>query len=283
MNVLVTAARTGARRGVFEFRHFFVTGMDVFGLVFPNVVLLVVMIFMRGATVGGTAFSLGTVSLSSAVGMSVAFSGLMTVMQHLSADREDGTLLRAKAVPDGMFGYLVGKIVLIAGLSVAGMLMILVPGLLLFDGLAMDTVGAWLTLVWVLVLGLVATMPIGAILGSLFESPRSSGLMLLPVMGLVAVSGIFTPLSESPSWMQVLGQVFPIYWVGLGMRSAMLPDGLAAVEIGGSWRHWETVGVLGLWAVAGLVLAPAVLRRMARKESGATMAMRKEKALQRVT
>ena len=66
------------------------------------------------------------------------------------------------------------------------------------------------------------------------------------------------------------------------MRSALLPDNLAAVELGHSWRHLETLGVLGLWAVLGLVLAPVVLRRMARRESGSSVAARREKAMQRV-
>jgi hypothetical protein len=68
---------------------------------------------------------------------------------------------------------------------------------------------------------------------------------------------------------------------GFRMRSALLPASMAAAEIGGSWRHLETVGVLGLWAVAGLVLAPIVLRRMARRESGSRVAERREKAMQR--
>ena len=75
---------------------------------------------------------------------------------------------------------------------------------------------------------------------------------------------------------------FPIYWLGLGMRSALLPGSLVSVEIGDSWRHLETLGVLGLWAVIGLVLAPMVLRRMARRESGSSVAERRERAMQRV-
>ncbi|MGW6460642.1 ABC transporter permease, partial [Streptomyces sp. NPDC055078] len=55
-----------------------------------------------------------------------------------------------------------------------------------------------------------------------------------------------------------------------------------AVEIGESWRQLETVAVLGAWAVAGLLVAPVVLRRMARRESGSSVAQRREKALQRV-
>jgi len=78
-----------------------------------------------------------------------------------------------------------------------------------------------------------------------------------------------------------LAQAFPLYWIGLGLRSAMLPDALAAAEPGGSWRHLETAGVLGLWAAAGLLLAPLVLRRMARRESGSAVAARR-RAMQRV-
>ena len=62
------------------------------------------------------------------------------------------------------------------------------------------------------------------------------------------------------------------------MRSAFLPDDAAAIEIGESWRQLETAAVLRAWAVAGLVLAPIVLRRMARRESGSSVAERREKA-----
>jgi ABC-2 type transport system permease protein len=66
------------------------------------------------------------------------------------------------------------------------------------------------------------------------------------------------------------------------MRSALLPADAAAVEIGDSWRHLETAAVLGAWAVAGLLIAPAVLRRMARHESGSAVAARRDRALRRV-
>jgi ABC-2 type transport system permease protein len=109
------------------------------------------------------------------------------------------------------------------------------------------------------------------------------GLIMLAIMALIATSGIFYPITNFPTWLQGLAQVFPIYWLGLGMRSALLPGDLAAVEFGHSWRHIETFGVLAAWAVIGLVVAPIVLRRMARRESGSSVAARREKALQRVS
>jgi ABC-2 type transport system permease protein len=282
MNLWLSGVRAGIARGRIELRQTFTTAQDLWTYLFPAALLLVVMTFMRHATVPGTGFSLSARTMPSALGMSVAFGGLVTLASVLIIEREDGTLLRAKATPNGMVGYLVGKIVLVSGMTVISVAVQVVPALFLFNGFDLS-VGSWFTLTWVVALGLVATLPLGAVIGSLFSNPRNMGIVMLPTMGLVAASGIFYPITNFPAWLQGLAQVFPIYWLGLGMRSALLPPTLATVEIGGSWRHLEMVGVLGTWAVLGLVLAPMVLRRMARRESGSHVAARREKALQRVS
>jgi ABC-2 type transport system permease protein len=82
--------------------------------------------------------------------------------------------------------------------------------------------------------------------------------------------------------LQWLAQALPIYWIGLGMRSAVLPDAAAAAEIGGSWRTLETFGVLLAWSLGGLLAAPGVLRRMARRESGSLMEERRRALMQRL-
>ena len=76
-------------------------------------------------------------------------------------------------------------------------------------------------------------------------------------------------------------QVFPVYWLGLGMRSALLAPNAASLEIAGSWRTPQTAAVLGAWVIAGLIIAPLVVRRMARRESGSRVAQRRDRALQR--
>jgi ABC-2 type transport system permease protein len=281
MNPKLRAARSGVIRGGIELRQTLTNSQDLWNYLFPAAILLIVMILMRGAKIPGTEFSLGTRTLPGVLGANIAFSGLVSVTLILAFEREDGTLLRAKVVPNGMLGYLIGKIVLIGSMSVIGVLLILIPGTFLFDGLDLGLT-AWLTLAWVLLLGLVAAMPLGAITGSLFSNPRNGGLIVVPIMGLIAVSGIFYPITNYPAWLQWLAQFFPVYWLGLGMRSALLPAELAAVEIGGSWRHLETAAVLGVWAIAGLIIAPAVLRRMARHESGSLIAARRQKAMQRI-
>jgi ABC-2 type transport system permease protein len=278
---MIAALRSGVSRGGIEMRQTLTTPLDLWNYLFPAFGLLVTIFFMRDAHVPGTTFSLGARTLASSLGMGLAFGGLVLVAQQLLVEREDGTLLRAKATPNGMSAYLIGKVVLVGGMSLIGFLLPLVPGLFLVDGLHVGPSG-WLTLVWLVPLAFVATMPMGAVLGSIFDNPRNMGLIMLPMVGLVAISGIFYPLSSLPGWLQAVGQVSPIYWLGLGMRSVFLPGSLAAVEIGHSWRHLLTFGVLAAWSAVGLALAPVILRRMARRESGSAVAARRERAMARL-
>ncbi|MFG1703609.1 ABC transporter permease [Nonomuraea sp. M3C6] len=275
-----TALRAGWARGLIELRQSFTNGGELVSHFLWPGLTLAAMFFLRNTEFGSSGLLLGTLLLPSILGMNAAL-GLVSMSQLLTADREDGTLLRAKATPHGMPGYLIGKVVSVSGGLLADLAIFLIPGLLLVGGLDIGA-GSWLSLAWVLALGMVATLPIGAILGSAFTSARSQGVLQLPVLGVIAISGIFYPITALPEWLQWIAQVFPIYWLGLGMRSALLPDAAVGVEIGESWRHLETVGVLGAWAVLGLLVAPVVLRRMARGESGSTVAERRDKALQRI-
>lgn len=281
MSPRMRAIRTGWKRGLIELRQSFTNPGELVSHFLWPVLLLIALYFLRNKSFGATGFGLGALALPSMLGMNVAM-GMISMSQQLTVDREDGTLLRAKAIPNGMIGYLVSKVVSVAGGLLADLAILLIPGLLIIGGLPVDRPGAWLTLMWVLVLGLLATLPIGAVLGSVFTNARSQGLIQLPVLALIGISGIFYPITALPGWLAIVAQVSPIYWLGLGMRSALLPGETVVVEIGESWRHLETIGVLGGWAVLGLAVAPVVLRRMARRESGSSVAGRREKALQRI-
>jgi ABC-2 type transport system permease protein len=282
MNPTWAAVRAGLARGWIEFRQTLTTPSDLITILIVTGGFLAAMIWTRGTHVPGTDFSLGTTMLVGVLGLNIGVNGLATMGGLLAAEREDGTLLRAKAIPNGMLAFLIGKVVNVSGQMIFAVATTLISGTILFNGLALDSAGHWLTLIWVLALGLLATLPLGAVLGSLFPSARSAGLMTLLLAGLAAVSGIFYPITHLPAFLQWIGQVFPMYWLALGMRSALLPNALAAVEIGHSWRHLATLAVLAAWAAAGLALAPVVLRRMARRESGSNVAARREKAMQRI-
>lgn len=284
MNPVLHAIRLGLSRGWIEFRQQLTSAQDMGFTVVSTVALIVVLYFQRDATLPGTELSLAAATLPGLVALMVPINALMGAVGALSVEREDGTLLRAKAMPQGMIGYLVGRIVMLSISAVGAAALMLVAGLFFVPQLLGIGLGGWLTIAWVGLLGLLSSLTIGAIIGSLARTPQGgAGLSMLAVSGLTAISGIFYPISALAGWLQVLAQGFPLYWLGLGMRSALLPDAAAAAEIGGSWRPVETTLVLLAWAVAGLLLAPPILRRMARRESGSAMEERRHRAMQRVT
>ncbi|MGN9839349.1 ABC transporter permease [Nonomuraea sp. H19] len=282
MNPALHVARLGLSRGWIEFKISLTTPQDIAFNVVSTVILVVVLYFQRDATIPGVT-SLAMVTMPGILGMLAAFNGLIGVVGMMSVEREDGTLLRAKAVPQGMLGYLVGRVVLLTLQAMGSLVIMLVAGLVMVPELADAGVGGLLTVIGVTLLGLAATMPLGAVIGSLINSPQAgTGLSMLAVGGLTAISGIFYPISELAGWVQGIAQAFPMYWLGLGMRSALLPDSMAAVEIGGSWRPVEMLLVLMAWVVASMLLAPPILRRMARRESGSAMQERRDRAMQRI-
>jgi ABC-2 type transport system permease protein len=274
--------RLGIARGAIELRQTFTYWPDVVQWLFFSAVSVGVLFLMRGHHVPGTDFSLGSLTVPSMAGMNVAFSGLLGVTGLLSVECEDGTLLRAKATPGGMAAYVIGKIMVVSVMTLTSLVVLLIIGQLAFPGLTVTGTG-WATLAWVVAGGLLATVPLGITVGSLIPSPRFVGTMMLPFGAITAISGTFYPITHLPGWLQGIGQVFPMYWIGLGMRSALLPPSMAGVEIDGSWRHWQVLLVLCAWAAAGLAVAPPVLRRMARRESGSRVAARRERVLLRIT
>lgn len=281
MTAKSAAVRAGVRRTRIEIRQLFT---DVQGLatlfLFPSLIM-VALFFMRDATFGSTSLGLGSLALPGVMGTIVFFNGMYGIGENLVLDLEDGTLLRAKATPNGMIGYFVGRLGTSAVAVLVQVAAVLVAGWAIVGGISLDSPAAWMTLLWVLLLGMLATLPLGAALGAVVGNPRGLFFLTMPLMGVIAISGIFYPVTALPGWLQTVAQILPCYWLGLGLRSALLPGAAVDIEIGQSWRHLETAGVLGVWAVVGVILASIVLSRMARNESGSRMDERRDKALQR--
>jgi ABC-2 type transport system permease protein len=277
----MVAARLGVRRGCLEMGQSLSNRADQIWIVTINAGFVLVLVFQRDSDLSGTGFSLALATLPGLIGMNIAMGGWMGTAQTLAVEREDGTLLRAKSTPNGMLGYLIARIVLAMLSTALGLVVFVVAGLFLLPGVADVPPAGWLMLLAIFLLGMMATMPWGAVVGASVKSSGAGfGLSFLPMVILIAISGIFYPITAMPDWVQAIALVFPVYWLAAGMRDALLPDAAGAAELGGQFHTWETFGVLGLWAVVGLAVAPRVLRAMARRESGSAVESRKQAALQ---
>ena len=161
------------------------------------------------------------------------------------------------------------------------MLVILLPSFLLFDDLMAGGAGGWLTVVWVLALGTLAMMPLGMIIGALVPNMQKVGTWgMLPILVLTGISGIFSPSSSCGAgcrWSRRSSRRTGSGSACARPSSPTRPPRSRSVTAGGPR---QTALVLGAWAVAGAVVTPLVLRRMARRQSGSQMEAARETAAQ---
>jgi ABC-2 type transport system permease protein len=281
MDSRTNALRLGFQRGWIEFVQSLRSAQDQGFYLISSLAVVGYLLIRRNDRVEGSDLLVPSVALPSILGALIVFGAVVGPAYMLAMEREDGTLLRYKAIPHGLRGYFTSQLVSNCLGWVPQMLVILVPSFLLFDDVMAGGGAGWLTVAWVFVLGMLATMPLGMLIGALVPSTQKVGTWgMLPVLVLASISGIFYPIQQLWGWVQVVAQVFPMYWIGLGMRSAFLPDSAAALEIGGSWRTTQTVLILSAWAIAGMIVTPLVLRRMARRQTGSQMEAARQAALQ---
>lgn len=281
MNAAMNVVRLGVQRGWIEAKTAVKDPQMIIWTIIMFGIFLTVLWFQRNKSVEG--ISLALLTLPSLLGMQIASSGFSDIASQLAYDREDGTLLRAKAVPKGMSAYFVARVVSTIVILSGSLLLLLVSSAFIVNGLfAHVNILDILKLLALIIVGLLATAPFGAAIGSVVKSAGAGwGLTILPFSVLVAISGIFYPITALAGWIQVVSQVFPVYWLALGVRSVFLPDSAASVELTGSWRTPETFLILGGWAILGLFIAPRILRRMARRTSGSEMEAGRKRTIQR--
>ncbi|GAA4088717.1 ABC transporter permease [Actinomadura miaoliensis] len=270
----------GVRRGWAEHLQFLRDRRELAWNLFGTVGVFVALAYWQGGeNVEGTDVSRAVLMAAGFTAFSIFSVALLNLPVTITADREDGVLLRMRTVPGGIPAYLCGRAVAVLCQIATYVLAMLAAGLAFTDLTLPSAADDWLTLAWVLTLGTLAVAPLGAALGTLLPGPRNAaGVLSLPITGLMLISGVMFPITALPEPVRWVAQAFPLYWQGLGLRSVFLPDSMLAAEIGGGWRPAQTAAVLGAWAVAGLLLAPPLLRRAARRESAARPAGRRLRA-----
>ncbi|MBX3095014.1 MAG: ABC transporter permease [Cryobacterium sp.] len=283
MNTLGTPIRAGLQRGAIEFRNSLQNPADLGYYVVGNIIFVIVILLNRNEMIDEIGMSVPRMIFPGVLAMILVFVAAYGLATVIATEREDGTLLRAKSLPGGMTGYVWGQIARTSLELAFSLGILIVAGTVLIAGLWEGGILSVASVLALSLIGLLACVPIGFVLGSVFKNPRSlGGWGFIVLGGLIWISGLFMPLIAMPEWVQALGQVFPLYWLGLGMRAAMLPDSAVAIELAGDWRVVETFAVLGVWAVVGLLLAPVLLRRMARRESGSAVEARRHAVMQKV-
>lgn len=255
----------GLFRGLGEVRAY---ARNRAGLIF-NLALPLALMLLFGTLFKAKAHS-GVDPIHDVVVAGVLASGIIStalgaLAMGVTLDADDGSLRRLRGTPMPMSAYLIGKVVLSAFLALLESVLVLAAVVFRFH--LPTSASAWLTFVWVFLLGISAATSLGVGLGLLATNPRSaSGVIQFPLILLQFISGVYYSFSGMPKGLQYVGAVFPLKWTAQGMRSALLPASLAGNEPAGSWEHGRTAIVLGAWTVGGFLFCMLAQRWRMRRD-----------------
>jgi ABC-2 type transport system permease protein len=213
------------------------------------------------AKLPGTQTSTGAIIAASMLAYGILSTSFINLGIGIAADRETGALRRLRGTPATASSYFIGKIMLVAIASLAEAVVLLLLGVLVFQLQLPTDAYAWFTLTWVFVLGIISCSLLGIFVSNFASNAVSAAVMTNgPAVGLQFVSGTYVPLMALPTWMLIIGSVFPVKWMAQGFRSVLLPAQMVVFEPAGSWEHGRTFLVLVAWSIGGLMACLYVFR-----------------------
>lgn len=252
----------GVRRAWIELRRAAKSTKDLWSYLSSPIVFLVL------AALNPTEAPLFVAGGLASASMMIALASLP---QLLAAENGDGTLLRVRGLPYGMAAYVISKIVFVVAITLVSCVVILAGTVMINPGAVPHDAPEWATLAWVLVVGIAAFVPLGLLLGAVLPNSREAiGLAMLPVIGLLMISGVFFPASLEPRWLRLIADVFPLSWAAQGMHAALAAGHLAP------WPAGPALAVMLAWCLFGTVAATAAVSAMARRQSGSALTRRRK-------
>lgn len=205
--------------------------------------------------------STGAVIAASMLAYGILSTSFINLGISIAADRDTGALRRLRGTPATASSYFIGKIMLVAIASLAEAVVLLLVGVGVFDLRLPTDIFGWFTLAWVFVLGIISCSLLGILVSNIASNAVSAAVITNgPAVGLQFVSGTYVPLMVLPTWMLIVGSVFPVKWMAQGFRSVLLPSYMVSFEPAGSWEHWRIFFVLAAWSVGGLLACLFVFR-----------------------
>ena len=232
----------------------------VFTFAFPVVLLVIIASVLRGTDIGG-GVDFAQYFVAGMIAAGVFGSAFQTLAIAIPIERDTGALKRLAGTPMPKSAYFLGKIAVVVVVTAAQNLLLLTIGVLAFGLDLPGTVGAWLTYLWVALLGVTACTLLGIAMAGVVRTGYAAPALVSPIaIVLQFISGVFFVFTTLPHWMQTAGAIFPLKWMTQGMRAVFLPDAYAAREPAGSWELPMVAVVLAIWCCAGLFIAVHTFR-----------------------
>ncbi|MET0590069.1 MAG: ABC transporter permease [Naasia sp.] len=255
--------RLGAARARYETLTYFRQADSLFfTFLFPTLLFVIFAVaFGSSGDIGAGPDGTGGISpaayyLPNLAAAGILLSGIQNLAIDIATERSDGTLKRLAGTPLPVPAYFLGKLGQVVITSLLQLVLLFAVAALAFGVELPSDADHWIRFALVYLVGIATSAVLGIALSGLPRSGKSASAVVVPVLLVLQfVSGVYIQFSVLPEWLQNVASVFPLKWIAQGMRSALLPEGFAAAEQGGTWDLGTMWLVLTAWLVAGVILS----------------------------
>lgn len=189
------------------------------------------------------------------MGVAIFGTSFNLLGNSLAVQQFDGTLKQLAATPLPKTSFFIGLVGTALVYTLLQLVVMMILGVAAY-GIELPDASGWLTLIWIILLGVPAGCVLGIAITKIIPSANAAPAVLqAPFIILQFVSGVFFTLASLPTWLQWVAGIFPLRWVAQGLRSVFLPDVYRYAEPGMSWQLELAAIVLAVWIVAGLGIA----------------------------
>ena len=221
-----------------------------FTVVFPLMFLVIfnVLFGNNELEVAGGTTRTSTFLVPGIAALSVISANYTYIAIGIWFSRDQGLLKRTRGTPLPAWAFLFGRIGHATLIGLGLVVLVTAAGLLFYDvDVPTNTMPAALIAVAVgavtfSVLGLAITVVIP-------NADASPAIVHASILPLLFISDVFIPLHDAPTWLTTLADVFPVRHFSNALQTAFNPF---ETGLGFDWTH---LGIMGAWAIAGLLVA----------------------------
>ena len=219
-----------------------------FTLVLPILFLVIFVSVFGNHEIGPQNVKASTYYVPGIAALAVIAGSFVNLVISVTAQRESGVLKRRRATPVPAWVLIAGRALTAIAVALVVMTILLLIGRFAYGvKLPTSTIpGVVLTAV----VGAVTFCCLGYALTTVIkDEDAAQPTVQALILPLYFISGIFIPNVNLPTWLRDVAEVFPVQHLADGLHHAFDP------ATHGAGLVWSDIGVLVLWAAAGLVVA----------------------------
>ena len=226
-----------------------------FTIVFPLMFLVIFNVLFGSNEVqfeGGMA-SLSTFYVPGIVVFALTGACYNNIAMHIAYSRDNGLLKRIRGTPLPPAALIAGYVIHSVTLAILLVVVVLAAGVLLY-GVDVPT-NRLPAFIVTLIVGAATFCALGvAVANFIPNADAAPAIVNASILPLLFVSDVFIPMDDAPAWLTTFADIFPVRHFATAMHESFQPFAT------GSGFEPTNLAVMGVWLVAGVVLAARFFR-----------------------